>query len=243
MEGPRLKKGTRSPPYEKNALTDEKKACLTERMELIFEREEEYNKAMEKRHPQEKIKWEATERVLAVLDSIDGLKWFLTCGTALACLRNGHFIPYDQDVDIGVFFESIPADVDIRREMKNAGLAIEYELGTPERGYELSVRHGGQKVDVVFYYRHPTKKNDGTYWWASYTGRNLETMVTWTVENFEIVQRPFYDRETVRCADENFMLQHYGVVWRTPKAFGYNEGLHRGHYKSRDHALEKYFKK
>lgn len=52
------------------------------------------------------------EALLSMKDVLDrqGIPFFLACGTALGARRNGCFIPYDEDIDLGIFYAELSRD-------------------------------------------------------------------------------------------------------------------------------------
>ncbi|KAG5496196.1 hypothetical protein JKF63_02497 [Porcisia hertigi] len=51
------------------------------------------------------------------------IRFFLACGTALGARRDGCFIPYDEDVDLGIFFTDIAEPVRDTDELPDSGLS------------------------------------------------------------------------------------------------------------------------
>jgi hypothetical protein len=105
------------------------------------------------------------------------LPWFVTCGTALGCIREGRFIPHDDDIDIGIHFTDLveagsgPIDttsatqvqidaartraLDVLAHIGNSSRLVCFDvLGAVERGFQLRLQdpETGVLVDVNVYY-------------------------------------------------------------------------------------------
>ncbi|KAH9578911.1 LicD family [Trypanosoma melophagium] len=103
----------------------------------------------------------------SVADAIQ-LPFFLACGTALGAHREGYFIPHDNDIDVGMFYEELKqiktnkeegdiqsAVVELLSHMAMDGRFILFDIcGEVEKGLELRFLHHETRIalDVNVYY-------------------------------------------------------------------------------------------
>lgn len=92
-------------------------------------------------HQQTLLDFQAIMNVVAGV----GVRFFLVCGTALGAQREGYFIPHDDDIDVGVFYEDLVALG--RRETLRQG--NEQEEGDVEKEEEEEVALASSAVRCV----------------------------------------------------------------------------------------------
>lgn len=124
-------------------------------------------------------------RALLDFNSLTSIPFFLSFGTAIAAHREGYFIPHDDDIDIGVFYEDVPVYgatsapsgnhtsvaasaaaaengvLKLLRELTEKGIFIPFDIcGEVDMGLEIRLLHvpTGVKLDVNLYY--PPLKGD-----------------------------------------------------------------------------------
>jgi fukutin len=96
---------------------------------------------------------DVTRRNLAIVAralNTAGIKWWLEAGTCLGFAREQDFIDHDKDIDIGIWPGEDPHKV--VEAIEGTELSKIHIFGTPERGYEVSFKNEGVKVDVFFFY-------------------------------------------------------------------------------------------
>jgi hypothetical protein len=95
--------------------------------------------------------------------------------------------------------------------MLTAGFRLHRELGTPERGYQYSLKRHGIKTDIFFYYAD----RDARYHAAWHRRRPIR-YAYWL---FDLALIEFRD-EMFHAPDdpERFLVTKYGPTWRKPVA-------------------------
>jgi len=155
-----------------------------------------------------------------ILNGLD-LFPFLTCGTLLGYHREGGFIDWDQDLDVGVFVPSDPSivkDAFIKRGYKCVA-----DLGANDCGKEYGFKkHGLQyKIDVFFYYYD---KDRDLYWQSVWKGAGeteysgpLAQMIKYNYFKFGLKEIEFYGCKMYVPDDVGkFIEMQYGPNWRIP---------------------------
>lgn len=87
-----------------------------------------------------------------ILTELD-LRYFLTDGTLLGLIRDSNFIDFDEDTDIGVFFEDF-TDEKLNRftkAMADKGFVDLIEFGDYVNNFQMSFKRNGVKTDIFFY--------------------------------------------------------------------------------------------
>jgi hypothetical protein len=114
----------------------------------------------------------------ASLDAL-GIRWFLIAGTLLGSIRDGGIIPWDKDVDIGVFDE----DIDHRSLERSLTRAGTFSVRTVDLTTDrLRLRHvDGVQIDIFPHYTGSDSRlwHDGaaTRWWNTpFDLRRLEIL-------------------------------------------------------------------
>lgn len=139
-----------------------------------------------------------------------GARPFLVDGTLLGAVREGGFIAHDTDTDLGLFAEELDVDA-MEAAALDCGFRIKHRLGTPERGFQWSLRRDSVKTDVFVYYRA-----NGRRFHAAWTEK-LTVPVRYTYDDFELARLRFLGTEFWAPADpEAFLATKYGPDWRTP---------------------------
>jgi hypothetical protein len=138
-----------------------------------------------------------------------GARPFLVDGTLLGCIREGGFIGHDLDVDLGCFIEDLDVEA-MTDAMTSAGFAPWKSYGTPERGFQLSFKRHGIKLDVFFYYIGERLTRFHAAWLK-------DTPIRYTYPPFSLAPVSFLG-ETFLAPDDpvRFLVTKYGLDWRTP---------------------------
>lgn len=134
----------------------------------------------------------------AAADTLDGIEWFLTCGLLLGHIREGRILPWDTDVDIGVW----PEDLDRVREAFS-GWAV-----TRDNDDQIWAVHGKTKIDIHTHHR-------GEHVVVN-LGKGVQ--MSYPAHLFDLQPTVFYMRETlIPSPPEEYLAHQYGDDWLTPK--------------------------
>lgn len=138
-----------------------------------------------------------------VLDA-SGATWFLTSGLLLGHVREGRILPWDLDVDLGIFADDAET---VRQAFKDAGWQFRRDFLS-----QMWPVHGNTKVDIHTHYR----EGDQVY---KLHGKQQRIRMDHPAHLFENLQPTvFYMRECLMPSPpEEYLEVMYGEDWLTPK--------------------------
>ena len=89
-----------------------------------------------------------------------GVRYFLMHSTLLGLTRNGGFIEWDPDMDIGVFAEDFTRATFVRYifVMRNMGFSLQFLGGQWGKYFQACWSRNGVQFDIPFYYRRDDKR-------------------------------------------------------------------------------------
>jgi hypothetical protein len=155
----------------------------------------------------------ARTALFAALDTLAaaGIVAFLNGGTALGCVREGDFISFDSDIDLGVAPGTEP---DAVIEAIDAAPGLHYQYHDIHAGQVLRVRFASEDGiggDVFLY------QCDAVGWWCGV--QRGPTAIRWRDTPFALAETGFLGR-TVLVPDpaERYLTENYGD-WRRPDPF------------------------
>ena len=150
------------------------------------------------------------------------IKFFLSSGTLLGYFREGKFIEYDYDIDIGIYKEDF--NNNIIRELKKNGFIYYRLLGSYKNGLELSFYYPDTiigkraKIDIFLHYKENNNKH---IYWVSYYGKNKKYRLKYRISNFTLKKVKFMDVDCwVPDPTLKYIEEHYGMDWMIPKKPG-----------------------
>jgi len=147
---------------------------------------------------------------------------FLSSGTCLGYFREGKFIDYDYDIDVGIFATHYTPK--IVQEMKKENLILYRVLGDEKTGMELSFRLPGTvlgryaKIDIFLHYFEKDSKDNKYICWYSYSSPKFIRKIKYRVNAFKIKRVNFLGLEVyVPYPTIKYIEDHYGNDWMVPK--------------------------
>ncbi|KNH08552.1 hypothetical protein XU18_0955 [Perkinsela sp. CCAP 1560/4] len=167
-----------------------------------------------------------------------GESYFLAAGTALGAIRDGQFIPHDDDIDIGMFDDSADGSGRLLRvtiALEKWGFVPFQVLGSVDHGLELRCIHSRTKVniDINWFYREAAKDGKPFLWCATYFGaaeRRAHQKYRYRHDIF-LPRAISFAGGSYLVPPVEYLREYYGEDWRVPKKFDYWEGL-AGEYKN-----------
>lgn len=181
-------------------------SCIEEWTNLLFKIKSENIKIIDKQ-----------QHFLNALKDMDSvmkeanIPYFLARGTMLGCHRNGKFIEYDKDMDIGVFYEDFKISIEeLAVIAEKYGFKFIYMNGTLEKGLQLSYINNRATIDIFLFY----KENKGRYS-AAYYG--YKRFIKFIYDEFNTQKIKFFDTEFYAPDNiEKYLLTEYGENWNKP---------------------------
>ena len=173
-----------------------------------------------------------------------GVKFFLCCGTALGVRREQRFIPHDDDIDLGVFYDDLVAAgsgsaaesvTTIISQSSDRFTCIDI-CGAIDKGLELRFQHAdtGVLVDLNVYYSDVDSKTQENFLWTAThyeeSAKRKHGMYRYRHAPFALEEVHFGGQEYLQ-PPVRYLEEYFGSDWKTPKKFNYREGL-RGEYKN-----------
>ncbi|XP_034236955.1 fukutin-like isoform X2 [Thrips palmi] len=154
--------------------------------------------------------WKMLSRAKRILDDLEVPFW-LSSGTCLGFLRQCDFIPYSQDVDLGVFAsdykeEIIPAFL-------SHGFKLHHTFGKANDSYQIAFEYKKLKLDIFFFYVDEEK---GTMWNGGTEARSGQKY-RYTFTAFSLCWTEFLELLVrVPCNTRRYIEANYGLDWFTP---------------------------
>jgi hypothetical protein len=160
-----------------------------------------------------------TKRALTKL----GIPMFLSSGTCLGYFREGKFIDYDYDIDVGIFAKHYTPK--LIKEMEKEGFVHYRTLGNRKTGLELSFRLPKTvlgkyaKIDIFLHYFELDAKTGKKYiTWSTYAAPKFKKKVKYRVPSFKIKEVKFSGLNVYAPYPTlQYIENHYGKDWMIPK--------------------------
>ena len=159
----------------------------------------------------------------SALDSLS-INYWLTDGTLLGFIREGNFIPHDNDMDLGVHINQ--HSTQIIKAFADLDLKHFKTYGTIERGLVYSFKHGEEKLDIFFFY------DDGEFMWHAawpyknkianlkiikWLGLSKPRMIKFLYPKFSTKIMVFQGVEFNVPSDPiQYLVLKYGETWKIP---------------------------
>lgn len=173
----------------------------------------------------------ALEDMKKILDK-NNIKFHLHSGTALGAIREQKFIEYDLDIDLGV----LDSEVDIKKIPKLVEekfiLGIKFPKNEDKNDvteYAFHHRKTNVKIDIFL-----VQEKNNKYYTNSYTGycdKKPNKTCVYSNSKYKLNNINFLEK-LYKVPEIKFLEEQYGKDWRTPKNFGYSEGVLKGYYKN-----------
>lgn len=148
---------------------------------------------------------EGLEKSLAELHDVfkqHGISFWLRDGTALGVLRGGRIIASDDDVDVGVWLDDLPAVERALEDLEELGFVV-YE----KYNFMISLLKRWESIEIVV----------SKSWAANDTYHNFVDTFFEDLKTVDYLGREF----NVPSRSDDYLEFCYGPDWRTPKSFSW----------------------
>lgn len=154
------------------------------------------------RHRNSKAQVDAFKAAADILNAA-GVEWFLTSGLLLGHIREGRILPWDLDVDLGIWPEGVEP---VRRAFRDAGWPFRRDFDS-----QMWPVHRNTKIDIHTHHRD----GDTVY---KLHGKQQKIRMDHPAYLFNLQPSLFYLRDVlIPSPPEDYLEVMYGPDWLTPK--------------------------
>lgn len=131
------------------------------------------------------------------------ISFFLVSGTLLGCIRDRQILPFDKDLDVGIWDE----DTTLENLVEIFQMSGCFEIMPIKTRALLKLKHvNGSFIDVFLHY-----KDEGKNWHAT-------SKLKWINTNFQLIETEFLGHNfKVPENYELYLTENYGSDWKYPK--------------------------
>jgi hypothetical protein len=187
-----------------------------------------------------------------------GIPFHLHSGTALGAWRTGTFIPYDVDIDLGVFYKDLStpaAEIYLINSMKKFGFELVDVQNNLDRGREYIFDYmetEGEPVPLDIFLVYEGKyRGKNIHWVGSSSGTGgAESICDQLPYKLCVWGYRRYKPRTIKFLGKRYkiipkktLVDMYGKNWKTPMVYDYFSGISEGYYKGllKDYFLQNYY--
>jgi hypothetical protein len=147
--------------------------------------------------------------ILAKILNDNNITFWLSEGTALGAIRQGDFIDYDDDVDIGIWYKDYDKFKKLIPLIKKNDMTIDFSFSDNKNNPFLTISRKWEKIDIDF-----TGKNMGCNACKTSTAKceNCNLMLKY-LNNMNYID--FLGNKYL-CPDINYLEYLYGSDWDIP---------------------------
>jgi len=135
------------------------------------------------------------------------ITYWLDAGTLLGAVRNGRFIPWDRDMDLGTWHENIPKLTSISNEFREKG----FEVLLDEHRDEFIIKAEKSKLDVFLYSLINKRATHPLFITRNWIGANLESLEFRLSINMEA-----HNSEEKTCLKTRLKRPMFGMIQTLP---------------------------
>ncbi len=164
--------------------------------------------------------YDIAQKVGKALDESE-IRYFFTYGNLLGLIRNGKFMSYDNDLDMGIIYDENFSWTNLENAMKQLGLEKKREFKVDNEVMEQSYLVNNLTVDFFLY----KKENERMF---SYVYFRKENFPYKSIEEFSISKLyscPIEETQKILCEgieftvpsnSQDYLKDIYGESWRIP---------------------------
>uniref|UniRef100_A0A6C0KX62 LicD/FKTN/FKRP nucleotidyltransferase domain-containing protein n=1 Tax=viral metagenome TaxID=1070528 RepID=A0A6C0KX62_9ZZZZ len=175
--------------------------------------------------------WEALEDGRSAFHSL-GLPFFIIDGTALGFHRDGTFIPYDNDIDVGTMYTDIIkiSSFDFCLAMSRHNFILKHDYGTTDHGKVLTFSHKERvPFDIYFFYREEDYYYAATYGDICDLKKYGKCRFKYSLASLNCEQIILRGKD-YQIVPMTYIKEMYGPTWNIPLRQDYHERLVSGYF-------------
>ena len=177
-----------------------------------------------KRRRQKLLRLYGTEIVLKIETALhdSSLPYFYTYGSLLGLIRDGHFMPHDEDLDIGLLNTAPDLFTELDQRLSPLGFTKVHEFAMDGRTREVSYSWKNLKVDFFLYEYDDAGKMDSLIFFKK---PNVEYNDPMEHSVVQLKTSAIHDIHTLELGGisyrvpvnaEDYLADVYGESWRIP---------------------------
>lgn len=159
-----------------------------------------------------KTGWNNLLELKQILDNI-GVKFWLDAGVLLGYYREGKFIEWDSDIDIGILREDYTENIEKKFKENNWNIV---KCEGPNNELEIKIKKNTMTIDIYFY--HIVNNKFKAHVFSKLNNSNNASIREYEISRFQLKEIIWNNYKfNVPNDIEKTLIEYYGEDWKIPK--------------------------